>query len=179
MNESIQPQSSPEEVEAARNLLSRLTPGALPLDIFIEVARLTTTPIIEVVPVRRGVNGETEVLLTERDQNDPIWAGMLHTPGTVVRASDNDPNNREAFTRILDGELAGTLTGEPQFVYNFFHEVKRGKEQAQVYFVEVMGDPASGQFCPASNLPRNTVDTQLEFIHKAVEAYENSQQNQN
>ena len=52
MNKPIQPQSSPEEVEAARSLLSSLTPGALPLDIFIEVARLTTTPIIEVVPVK-------------------------------------------------------------------------------------------------------------------------------
>ncbi len=92
---------SPEEIKQASDILARLDPGRLPLDIFIEVARLTVTPIIEVVPLRKNKDGKTEVLLTERDASDSIWAGMLHTPGTVIRANDSDSNNLDAFQRIL------------------------------------------------------------------------------
>ncbi len=160
-----------EDIERAVEILSKLEPGKLPIGIFIEVARWTVTPIIEVVPVRFGQNNKVQVLLTEREASDPIWGGMLHTPGTVVRASDIESNNNDAFKRILDGELNGVLVSVPVFVENIFHKVKRGTEQAQVYYVEVLADPTIGRFYDADNLPENVVDSQLDFINHAVTSF--------
>src|SRR5207248_4789571 len=67
--------------------LSKLQPGRLPLDVFLEVARLTVTPVIEIVPICRQ-DGILRVLLMKRSDDDPIWAGLWHTPGTVIRAFD-------------------------------------------------------------------------------------------
>ena len=60
------------------------------------------------VPLRLNISGNIEVLLTKREASDPVWGGMLHTPGTVMRASDQKPNNEDALSRIIDGELSDT-----------------------------------------------------------------------
>ena len=175
MNETLSPESEPteEEIKQAAATLRRLPPGRLPLDVFIEVVRLVPAPIVEVVPVRKNSNGETEILLTKREETDPIWPGMLHTPGTVILASDKGENNEEAFMRIQK-ELGGVETSEPHFVKNTFHEVKRGKEQAQVYWAEVTGAPVVGEFYSAAQLPDTLVDTQVDFIKAAVSNFEAS-----
>jgi len=164
----MNPTPSPEDLAKAVEVLSRLQPGKIPLEIFIEIARLTVLPIIEVVPVRLGTDGKPQVLLTERDASDPIWGGMLHTPGTVLRPSDAGEGNTGAFGRILNDELNGVKVGEPVLVDSIFHKVKRGVEQAQVYYGEVYGEPTKGQFYDADSLPANVVDTQLDFIRNAV-----------
>ncbi len=165
-------EQSPEEINLVSKILSRFQPGQLPLDVFIEVARLTVTPIIEVVPLRRNAEGVIEVLLIRREDSDPIWAGLLHTPGTVVRANDKDINNGDAFGRILNGELGGIQTSEPRFVKTILHKVKRGMEQAQIFWVEVKDEPLKGKFYPATKLPEATVATQIDFIMAAVEDFE-------
>lgn len=162
------------EIEQARQLLSRLKPGKLPFDIFLETARLTVTPIVEVVPMRRNRQGTVEVLLTRRDDSDPVWGGMLHTPGTVVRATDQSSGNQDAFDRILQGELSGVKATKPVFVENIFHPVKRGMEQAQVYYIEVLEDPPVGSFYDVTELPPNIVDSQVGFIKTAVHYFEAS-----
>jgi hypothetical protein len=129
------------------------------------------TPIVEIVPMRVSREGKIQVLLVEREISDPIWGGMLHTPGTVIRASDTRANNADAFERILEGELSNVPASKPVFVENVFHEVKRGKEQVQVYYVEVTGEPVSGRFYDADALPENVVDSQLGFISHAVASF--------
>lgn len=161
-----------QEIEQARAVLAKMNPGNLPYPIFLEVARLTVTPIIEVVPVRKNPQGEVEVLLLKRDKSDTVWGGMLHTPGTVIRASDHEGDTTDAFDRIFQGELGGVETSSPQFVGTIFHRVKRGMEQASVFVAEVKGEPEVGIFYPISQLPDNVVDTQIGFIQAAVNAYE-------
>lgn len=163
-----------EDIEQAVHLLAQLEPGKLPLGIFLEIARLTVTAIVEIVPLRTSKDGKIHVLLIEREADDPVWGGMLHTPGTVVRASDNPGSNDDAFSRILDGELKGAAVSEPVFVESILHRVKRGMEQAQIYYAEVVGEPVVGQFYDVDSLPKNIVDSQLEFISHAVSAYRNS-----
>lgn len=158
------------EIDLAAAVLARLAPGFLPLPVFLQVARLSVTPVIEVVPVRRGPDGRVQVLLLQRPPEGAHWAGMVHTPGTVVRASDTDPGFADAFDRILGGEMAGVACGPPRFVRTVFHRVRRGVELAQVFRVEVLEEPTVGRFCDADGLPENLVDTQREFIAAAVAA---------
>jgi hypothetical protein len=163
---------SDKEILTLITLLKRLEPGKLPLPVFLEIARLNVIPIIEIVPLRKK-DGKIQVLLTKRDDNDPNWPGMYHTPGTVVRASDVNSEYNEAFGRILEGELVGLRTSEPVFVYPLLHKVKRGMESSLVFWVEVKEDPKIGEFFDIDSLPENIIDTQVEFIKKAAEDYKN------
>ncbi len=172
MNDSFdKPIPTDDEIKTVVDILSRLQPGELPLDLFLQTARLTVTPIVEVVPVRKTADGSTEVLLIERDGTDPVWSGKVHTPGTIIRSSDTDSQNGDAFRRILQGEMQGISTGEPVYVGSMLHRVKRGMEQIQVYVVEVHGEPTVGKFYNANALPENLVDTQTGFIQAAVLHY--------
>ena len=132
---------------------------------------MTATPIVEVVPLRQK-NDTAEVLLTRREDDDPNWPGMLHTPGTVVRASDAPGSYNDAFRRILDTELKSVeLAGEPQFVETILHDGNRGMEDAKIYYVEVVGEPTEGTFYDANNLPSDTVKSQIGFIQSAVSRF--------
>jgi hypothetical protein len=158
------------EIEQAAAILSKLEPGKLPLPIFLETTRLTVTPILEVVPLRLK-NSQVEVLLLERDKGDPIWGGMLHTPGTVIRANDKDGDFTDAFDRIFSNELGNSNHTKPVFVDRIFHQVKRGREIAEIYYVEMDSDFTNGKFYEATNLPKEIVDTQIPFITKAVNKF--------
>ena len=161
-----------EEQQLVR-LLAKLEAGFLPYDIFVEIARLVVLSIIEFVPVRLNEKGETEVLLLSRGDEDPIWPGVLHTPGTVVRPTDTEGNIYLAFKRILKDELKGTETSEPHYVGSNLHKSKRGMEQAQIYWVEVIGEPKAGEFYAANSLPGSLMESQSAFIRQAVQNYKN------
>lgn len=168
-------QPSQEEIISAQKVLAKLEPGFLPPEIFYEVVRLAVTTTIEMVPLRRSRTGEVEVLLTRREADDPYWPNQPHVPGTVLRASDREGSYADAFMRILEGELAGISTvGEPVFIQNSFHQVKRGRELALIHYVEVAGEPKNGAFYPVNNLPKNIVSHQVWFIKKAAEVFAGS-----
>lgn len=156
------------------SLLSALKPGFLPYDVFVEIARLVVLSIIEFVPLRLNSRGEPEVLLLSRGDDDPIWPDALHTPGTVVRPTDTEGKIYLAFERILKDELKGTATSAPHYVGSNLHKSKRGMEQAQIYWVEVLGEPKIGQFYAADNLPANIMESQVAFIKHAVQNYKNT-----
>ncbi|MEI6477531.1 MAG: hypothetical protein WCO52_00900 [bacterium] len=163
------------DVERLTSLLSQLEPGKLPLPVFMEMARLTTVPIIEIVPLRYGSESGIEVLMLVREESDPLWAGMLHTPGTVIRAYDEPGSYKGAFDRILKEELGGTLTTEPVLLKTVLRKVQRGTELASIYYVEVTGEPIQGTFYPLEPFPDNVVESQIGFIHEAAKAYTASQ----
>ncbi|MBI5466905.1 MAG: hypothetical protein HY975_01670 [Candidatus Kerfeldbacteria bacterium] len=160
---------SPEDESRVVEFLHKLEPGKLPFNVFHAVAGITVTPIIEVVPLRRH-NGTIEVLLFTREASDPVWGGLLHTPGTVVRASDRQGSFADAFDRILKGEMAGvSVIGQPTFVETRFHQVKRGRELAMVYWVTVAeAGHGRGSWYQVEALPATIVDTQREFIATAA-----------
>jgi hypothetical protein len=161
--------SQDEEAQLVK-LLGKLPVGFLPLKIFIEIARLTTLSIIEFVPFRKN-NGHTEVLLLKRDQDDALWPDELHTPGTVIRPSDLDSDDHLAFKRILDEELAGTKVSEPFYVGSNLHKSRRGAEQAQIFWVEVLEEPRSGRFYRIDALPPNMMGSQVGFVRLAADSF--------
>jgi hypothetical protein len=149
--------------------LSRFEPGCLPLAVFIEVARLTVTPVIEVVPINERSDGGLTVLLTKRPDDDPVWPRMWHTPGTVIRAYDD--SIADGMTRLLTTELANRNAGKPQYVGHMLHQVLRGVELALIHWVQVEDDIEVGTFF----VPDDLVDSQRPFIAWAVDAYRQSQ----
>lgn len=155
------------------NLLKQLSPGFLPYSIFEQVARLVALPIVEFIPLR-SCGGQTEVLLIARPDEDPLWPGMLHTPGTVIRATDagDAQTNWQAFERIMHDELRGVSINKPHYVGSLFHSSKRGAEQAQLYWVEVVAETKIGRFYRASDLPAELMDSQRAFILEAVRNFD-------
>lgn len=162
---------SAEEIETLTELLSKLKPGFLPFSVFHAITRLVATPIIEVVPLRRTVDNQVEILLLKRDEKDPVWPNKLHVPGTVVRASDSTGDFSEAFERILSNELNGLTFGPPTFVKGIIHNSGRGMEVSQVYWVEVLNQPEVGQFYNTQELPAKLVESQMDFIPAAIEHF--------
>lgn len=162
-----------DKIHELTTLLAELQPGFYPEPLFLEFCRLTASPIVEVVPLRK--NGEAvEVLLLERRADDPVFAGQVHTPGTVIRPDDTLGSFNDAFQRLLAGELHGVATTEPVFVTNILHDVGRGTEASHIHWVKVLGEPAVGQWYPADSLPDNLVRGQLDFIPLAVEHFKAS-----
>jgi hypothetical protein len=158
-----------QDDQTVADLLKTYQPGFLPYPVFEQIARLVALPIIEFIPLRMR-DGEVEVLLIARPEDDPLWPGLLHTPGTVIRATDlhDGQDNWPAFKRIVDDELQHTEIGNPHYVGSIFHQSKRGAEQAQLYWVEVRGEPHVGTFYPADKLPDDLIESQKTFINEAV-----------
>jgi hypothetical protein len=165
-----------DEAQAIANSLRQFEPGFLPYPIFEQIARIVALPIIEFVPLRTR-NGKSQVLLIRRPNNDPIFPNMQHTPGTVIRATDlesGNHNNWPAFERILHDELLDTKVGEPHYAGSMFHASKRGAEQAQIYWIEVLEEPKVGEFFDVVSLPDGLMESQLKFIKLAASSYESA-----
>ena len=162
-----------KEITEAARILSGLEPGFLPFPIFEQVARLSTLPIVEIVPLRQNARGEVEVLLLPRHAVDDlaIFKDNLHTPGVVVRPSDTSGSFEDAFRRILQDELQGLACSEPTYVTHILHNSGRGLEAAQIYWVEVLEEPIVGAFYTADELPASTMQSQFDFIPTAVAHY--------
>lgn len=157
-----------QEINQVANLLAKAQPGYLPPPIFHQITRLVATPIVEVVPLRTHEGNKVEVLLLERPSDDPVWPNMLHTPGTVIRATDS---LESALRRILEDELGGIAISDPQFVDNIIHHSGRGLEVSQIYWVEVADSKSAEQFYDISELPNTLVESQRDFISQAVKNY--------
>jgi hypothetical protein len=161
-----------EEISQAASILRRLSPGSLPLDIFLETARLTTTPIIELVPLRTN-DGKTEVLLFKRAEDDPTWPGQFHTPGTVIRSTDASTGIQAPLSRIYIDALQVKPDSQPRYVTSLLHKVARGSEMATVFYIDMSeADSTQGVWYPADQLPDSIVATQLGFIADAVAMFE-------
>ncbi len=151
-------------------LLRKLEPGFYPLEIFIEFARLNVLSIIEFVPLR--MNGdEVEVLLIKRSSDDVLFAGELHTPGTVIRPGDNEANSYLAFDRILKDELQGAAFSDPHYVGSILHKSRRGSEHAQVYWIEPKGETAIGEWYSVNHLPESFMHSQEKFVQQATASF--------
>ncbi len=167
---------SDEEIAQAVEVLSRLSRGFLPFELFIQVARLVTTPTVDFAPVRKTEQGEVEIFLTQREPDDLYWPNEWHVPGGVLRSTDDEGDFSSGYSRTMDGELGGGLVaiGEPQFVAMKFWDGLRGRELEIVHYVEVEVKPGvslPGAFFDVTKLPENTIKQQLSVIAEVAAAY--------
>jgi hypothetical protein len=157
------------EIAQAAEILSRLEAGFLPRPIFDQVARLAVMSVIELVPLRTA-GGHTEVLLTQRDDDDPRWPSQWHNPGCVIRPTDTQ--KQDTFERLFGGELHGAKpAGLPVYVETLHMNVERGYNNAMVYWTELEHAP-TGRWFDVRELPETYMELQRPVLDAAVAHYQ-------
>lgn len=156
------------EIRTLVELLSKCEAGNLPPEVFEAVARVAVYSAIEFIPLRLK-NGNIEVLLLERDNDDIMWPQMLHTPGTVLRPTDVSIEN--AFDRLFSDELIGLSTKHPEFIGLHMGRNRRGTCLLLEHIVEVTSEPKVGSFYDVNNLPDKFIAEQLDSLRRAVAIY--------
>jgi hypothetical protein len=131
--------------------LANLEPGKLPLDIFNQIARLTVTPVVEIVPFYREQDGQLKVFLLQRSDDDPLWAGMYHVPGGAVIATDTPGSFSDALERITVDKLIDYQPTTPRLIDTQLCKVSRGTEVAIIYMVFLSSAPALLHFSTLKN----------------------------
>lgn len=154
--------------------LANLEPGKLPINIFNQVARLTITPVVEIVPFYREQGGKLKVFLLQRSDNDALWAGMYHVPGGIVFATDAPGSLTDVLQRVMDSKLASYQPTTPILVDVQLCKVLRGTEVALVYTTVLSSAPNSISLFDPENLPSNIIEGQTEFIKAALEQFDRS-----
>lgn len=152
------------------NQLGQITPGFLPSDVFDAVARLVVTPTVVLIPLFRRDN-LTRVVLTRREPDDSHYAGLLHPPGKIMLATDE--NLDAIFKRLLETELSDLRAyAPPVFVAPFFEQILRGREISLVYYSEIAdpGDAMASYEC--WDLPADVIATDIPRIESAAKAFE-------
>lgn len=128
-----------------------------------------------VVPLLKR-EGRTLALLHRRDQNDLSYPAMLNTPGTVIRASDE--NLPAVYDRLVAKEMVGlTVKRGPIFVGNVYDQIVRGREVSLIHWVELDVSLVSKELYDVHGLPDYVVPTDRPRIQMAAahfEAYLNS-----
>jgi hypothetical protein len=170
------------ELEKAVEFLRGLEEGRQPYELFLEIARLAVMGSVEMVPLRTTAAGKTEVLLTQRPEND-VWAEQWHVPGTIMLPTDKVESSHDyddAFGRIFgdNGELKSgvKVIGKPVYVDSERRKTRRGDEFAAIHYAEVTGEPTIGRFFDAEAFPDNVpepgvIHHHVEFIQEAVARY--------
>lgn len=123
---------------------------------------------IETVPLRR--RGDTvEVLLLERNPNDTFYAGQVHSPGSMLRASDQTYG--DALRRVQWAELGLRFAEPPQFVSPLFQSTPRGPENGLVFACRLEAEPTIGKFHDVTSLPPNVIEHHRPIIQAATEFF--------
>lgn len=149
-------------------LLKKLDIGLLPLEVFYEISRITCNVAYEIVPLRLR-NGKVQILLTRRAADDPFWPNLLHSTGTIMRASDDFKSAKE---RLLADELPGIkYKGEPVFVYNSAGTTARGSCVAIFHYLETISSPV-GEWYDIDNLPDDVIKSQIDGWQRIAKKFE-------
>ena len=149
-------------------LLGKYMPGNLPPDVFEAVGRVSVYPAVELVPVRMTENG-IEVLLMQRPADDITWPSMMHTPGTILRPTDETIEG--AMERLMNDELRGTAIVEPpRFLRHRMYNHTRGRGLGLEHIV-VVGESTDGEFYPVHSLPEALITEQIPTINHVAEVY--------
>jgi hypothetical protein len=59
------------------------------------------------------------------------------------------------------------------------HISRRGAEQAQIFWVEVLNEPDNGEFHGLDKLPEEVMQSQIGFIKLAAKEFEKNKKNDN
>lgn len=158
---------SEEEINIASEIISRVE-SPMPTVLFTEIARLVSTPLIELLPFSI-IKDELQIRMIPRPEDDVVWKGQIHVPGNAFRGGENiEP----VLQRLFQGELAQkALAGTIGYLGINFHDSERGTEQAHIcYFLEKKTNELRvGKLYPVDNLPNKVVPSQLPMIYRAAD----------
>ena len=147
--------------------LSSLEPGKLPLEVFNAIARVTVTPVVELIVT----NGQA-VLLRRRPDTDQYWPGQYCLPGSIVYSGG--PKSLDEYVSKILKSLNINIAAKPQVVSVGFYTTGRGDEMALVYRLDLehnintsLGD--SVQFVQVSDLGDiNIINEHLDILQSCL-----------
>lgn len=148
-----------------RDLLEthRQKTGQLPSFYFYQLSRIVPMPAYELL-ILRGSSGAREILLTQRDADDPHWPSAWHFPGTIVRNGDS----AETIWKRLAAEIgAESLPGTPKLFEADITNNERGWGTHTFWTLEWPGgEPATGKFFPLTALPTPIIPHQAKQLER-------------
>jgi len=153
-----------ENIDTVASELKKIPQGLIPLPIFNEIARLAALTAIEFIPFRKN-NDAVEVLLFRRSLDDSFWPSLLHTPGTILRASDTTFD--DAYNRLFKDEL-NCKPLAIKFIGNELILNERGRVLLFKYIVDVTDIQTDGEFHDTKSLPDDVLAQHKEMILAAV-----------
>lgn len=126
--------------ELAISILNKWTGGPLSIGLFTVLAKITPQYCIETV-VMRMHNSKIQCLLVTRDSADPVWPGMIHSPGSALRAADYDRRDKNPLMgpveRVQNNEIMLKFIGDPEFVGMDYYRTRRGPEVVHIFLAQV------------------------------------------
>ncbi len=133
-------------------------------ELYNAIARCMLSVAVEAVALR-VVGGQTQVFLTRRSPNDAAYPGMLHVPGTVIRAHDvsEDETYQNAMRRLEQDEF-GVPIDDFEYLGENFKREPRGPFNPRVFLVRVVGDPTSGLWADVNALPADVIAEHAQFV---------------
>jgi hypothetical protein len=159
--------SKPEQIA---DLLNHYTPGFLPEPLFVSIARLVVLSAVEFIPLRKAPNGDIEVLLFKRPSTDPVWPNKLHTPGTMLRPTDD--SFVSAYDRLFKDELNLSHPATPLFIGSYLTHHKRGSIVTLEYLINITDETFEGEFYNVTELPESFIIEQKEMVLRAAKKLE-------
>lgn len=156
-------------IDQVRSFLAALTPGQLPKEIFDEAARLTVTPVLEIVLLHRDTSGSIRVLLARKADDDALWPGKFHVPGAVILATDRKDDFEDAAQRALK-KVAGVTVGQLRIVKSTLCDSVRGTELAVLSYAEILDISPGTNLYELDALPKDLIEGHKDFITAAAEA---------
>ncbi|MBU4380853.1 hypothetical protein L6255_03710 [Candidatus Parcubacteria bacterium] len=166
---SIADNLSETEEKKLVSLLDKVGPK-MPTPVYNAVAAKFVLVAIETVILRRK-QGKVEVFLAKRPPTDAYYPNMLHSPGTILRASDRPGSYQDAFERVQKNELGVNFVFPPEFVGSYYFHTSRGPENSLVFLCEVEKEPKTGKFYDVRNLPENLLPHHYIVIAKVLDYY--------
>ncbi|MFH2108933.1 MAG: hypothetical protein ABII16_00520 [Patescibacteria group bacterium] len=166
---SIADNLSETEEKKLVSLLDKVGPK-MPTPVYNAVAAKFVLVAIETVILRRK-QGKVEVFLAKRPPTDAYYPNMLHSPGTILRASDRPGSYQDAFERVQKNELGVSFVSLPEFIGSHYFHTSRGPENALAFICKIDQEPKVGKFYNTSNLPENLVPHHYILIAKVLDSY--------
>lgn len=127
----------------------------------------------------RWIEGKLYVLLIERDSDDPHFKDQVHSPGSMLRATDYKGEGLAAFqdpiARACQEVNFDSENIRPKFAGFLSHNTSRGAELAMVFVCLYEdpvfdGDQRRNDWYQVDQLPRNIISHHRAVIRTAVQA---------
>jgi ADP-ribose pyrophosphatase YjhB (NUDIX family) len=174
-----EPRYTAEEISKAADIIrgSFAETGRYPTPIFFAICETALLPTVELIVTKQGTD---KILLIQRDDDDPYFAGIWHIPGVMVALDDakNGPYKNainNAAMRARD-ELEGTrITSmvplSPEWLNQPPRISNRGGEISTFYGAYLMDDePKVGRMFDAHELPEPMLENHRDIAARAPEA---------
>lgn len=166
---------SEDEIRLCAMLMRRVKfePYA-PLEIFMAWESSFYDNAVELAVIKKGTNG-IEILLTQREHDDPFYPGEYHVPGAIIIPGKRI---RDTLTNLIDREV-GVDIGQPIPVQLFeFLKAERPRGQGFCFLHmalvsdEVAAGIERGAFFSIDELPAPMLEQSVVMIKRLRELLE-------